>query len=71
MADDILDTYASLDEVSARLEIHIESARRLARQGKLRARRLGNQWLVARSVLDQFAQEYNPRPGRRWYPSHT
>ena len=52
MANEILDNYVGMDEVSRRLGIHIESARRLARQGKLEAQRVGNKWLVRKDVLD-------------------
>jgi excisionase family DNA binding protein len=65
MAHEILENYIGMDEVSRRLSIHIESARRLARQGKLPAQRLGNKWLVHKDELEKFARRYNPRRGRR------
>lgn len=65
MADEILDNYFGMDEVSLRLAIHIESARRLVRQGKLPAVRVGNKWLVRKDALEEFAQQYDPRRGRR------
>ncbi len=51
--------------VRHRLSIHLESARRLARQGKLVALRVGNKWLVRKDVLEEFAQHYDPRRGRK------
>jgi excisionase family DNA binding protein len=65
MTDEILDNYVGMEEVSLRLSIHLESARRLARRGKLPASRVGNKWLVRKDVLEEFAQRYNPRRGRR------
>jgi excisionase family DNA binding protein len=65
MANEILENYIGMDEVSRRLSIHIESARRLARQGKLPAQRLGNKWLVHKDELEEFARRYNPSRGRR------
>ena len=65
MNDEILDNYLGMDEVSRRLGIHVESARRLARQEKLQAVRVGNKWLVRRDILEEFAQRYDPRRGRR------
>ena len=65
MANEILENYVGMDEVSRRLSIHIESARRLARQGKLPAQRLGNKWLVHKDELEEFARQYNPSRGRR------
>jgi excisionase family DNA binding protein len=65
MANEILENYLGMDEVSRRLSIHIESARRLARQGKLPALRVGNKWLVHKDELEEFARRYNPRRGRR------
>ncbi|MBN1874407.1 MAG: helix-turn-helix domain-containing protein [Anaerolineae bacterium] len=63
--DEILENYAGIDEISRALSIHAESARRLIRQGKLRGQRVGNKWLVHRSVLAEFAETYNSHPGRR------
>lgn len=65
MNDEILENYLGMEEVSRRLGIHVESARRLARQGKLQAVRVGNKWLVRRDILEAFAQRYDPRRGRR------
>ena len=65
MNDEILENYLGMDEVGRRLSIHVESARRLVRQGKLPAVRVGNKWLVRKDLLEEFAQKYDPRRGRR------
>lgn len=46
MAHKTLDNYVGVEEVSRCLSNHVESARRLARQGKLPAFRVGSKWLV-------------------------
>lgn len=52
--------YATADEVADKLGIHLESARRLIRQGDIPARRWGKLWLIKRTDLDQFAAGYAP-----------
>jgi excisionase family DNA binding protein len=63
--EDLLLSYADVNEVSRRLNIHPESVRRLIRDGKLPAIKFGNKWLVEKSVLDQFASGYDGRPGNK------
>jgi excisionase family DNA binding protein len=63
--DELLDNYAGVEIVSKRLNIHPESVRRLIRQGKLPAIKFGNKWLVEKSVLEQYASRYDPRPGNK------
>ncbi len=63
--EDLLENYAGVSEVSDRLNIHPESVRRLIRQGKLPAIKFGNKWLVEKTMLDQFASRYDPRPGNK------
>jgi excisionase family DNA binding protein len=63
--EDLLFSYADVNEVSRRLNIHPESVRRLIRDGKLPAIKFGNKWLVEKSVLDQFASGYDGRPGNK------
>lgn len=63
--DSLLDNYAGVDTVAARLQIHPESVRRLIRQGKLPAIKFGNKWLVEKVVLEQYASHYDPRPGNK------
>ena len=62
---ELLESYAGVDEVAERLRIHPESVRRLIRQGKLPAIKFGNKWLVEKSSLEQFAGHYDPRPGNK------
>lgn len=61
----LLDSYVSVEEVAGRLNIHIESARRLIRLGKLPGIKFGNKWLVERFELEQYASYYDPRPGNK------
>ena len=63
--DNLLDNYAGVLDVSKRLNIHPESVRRLIRQGKLPAIKFGNQWLVDKGTLEQYASRYDPRPGNK------
>ena len=63
--EDLLDNYAGVAEVAKRLNIHPESVRRLIRKGKLPAIKFGNKWLVEKSVLEQYASRYDPRPGNK------
>jgi excisionase family DNA binding protein len=62
---DTLDNYVTVAEAAERLNIHPESVRRLIRGGKLPARKLANTWLIERTTLEQFASNYDPRPGRK------
>ena len=62
---ELLENYAGVDEVADRLNIHPESVRRLIRQGKLPAIKFGNKWLVEKSLLEQCAGHYDPRPGNK------
>ncbi len=59
------DDYVTVAEVAERLNIHPESVRRLIRNRKLPARKFANTWLVKRTVLEQFASAYDPRPGKK------
>jgi excisionase family DNA binding protein len=63
--EELLENYAGVEEVGRRLNIHPESVRRLIRQGKLPAIKFGNQWLVEKATLEQFASHYDPRPGHK------
>ena len=62
---ELLETYAGVNEIATRLNIHPESVRRLIRQGKLPAIKFGNKWLVEKGALEQFASRYDPRPGNK------
>ena len=63
--DELLSSYAGVNDVAKRLNVHPESVRRLIRQGKLPAIKFGNKWLVETSTLEQFASRYDPRPGNK------
>lgn len=62
---DSFEDYVTVQDVADRLNIHPESVRRLIRNKKLLARKFGNTWLVKRSILEQFASHYDPRPGKK------
>jgi excisionase family DNA binding protein len=62
---DSFEDYVTVAEASRRLNIHPESVRRLIRGGKLPARKLANTWLIDKTTLEQFASNYDPRPGRK------
>ncbi len=59
------ENYVTVAEASRRLNIHPESVRRLIRAGKLPARKFANTWLIEKTTLEQFASNYDPRPGRK------
>ncbi len=59
------DAYMDVEAAGARLHIHPESVKRLIRQGKLPALKVGNKWFVERDFLEQFALRYDPRPGHK------
>lgn len=64
IADELEEKYADVLEVSDRLDIHPESARRLIREGRIPgAFKFSNKWLVERDKLEQFALTYEGRPG--------
>ncbi len=54
-----------VDEVADALGIHPESVRRLIREGRLNAVKLGNMWLVSRAYLASYAGTYCSEPGNR------
>jgi excisionase family DNA binding protein len=62
---DSFEDYVTVQDVADRLNIHPESVRRLIRNKKLIARKFGNTWLVKRDNLEQFASNYDPRPGKK------
>lgn len=59
------DRFVDVLEAGQRLDIHPESVRRLIRQGKLPAYKYANKWLIERDVLEQFALNYDGRPGAK------
>lgn len=60
-----LENYVTVSEAARRLNIHPESVRRLIRSGKLPARKFANTWLIEQNTLEQFANHYDPRPGKK------
>lgn len=65
MSENSFENYVTVAEAAKRLNIHPESVRRLIRGGKLPARKFANTWLIERTTLDQFASNYDPRPGKK------
>lgn len=55
--------YCTVEEAAERLKVHPESVRRLLREGKLKATKIGNRWLLHRAYVEQYARGYDPRPG--------
>ena len=45
------------DEVADLLNLHVKTIRRYVRDGRLKARRIGNEYRIARADLDAFAGE--------------
>lgn len=62
---DSFENFVTVAEAASRLNIHQESVRRLIRSGKLPARKFANTWLIEKTTLEQFASNYDPRPGRK------
>jgi len=66
--------YLTIVEVAERLGIHATSVRRLLMQGHLRAVKPWQSpvapWLFEQAAIEQFAQSYHPRPGRKDYDSY-
>ena len=60
-----LDNYVTVSDAAKRLNIHPESVRRLIRGGKLPARKFANTWLIEQATLEQYASNYDPRPGKK------
>lgn len=65
MTENHFDSYVTVAEAARRLNIHPESVRRLIRGGKLPASKFANAWLIEKTTLEQFASNYDPRPGRK------
>lgn len=60
---ELTDAYCGIEEAAETLRVHPESVRRIIRNGRLRASKLGGKWFVNRVYLQQYARSYNPRPG--------
>jgi excisionase family DNA binding protein len=48
------------DEVAGLLNLHVKTIRRYVRDGRLKGRRIGKEYRIARADLDQFAGETRP-----------
>jgi len=60
-----LDGYVTANEAADRLKVHLETVKRLCRQGDLPAVKLHNTWIITRDSLDVFAGTYDSRRGRK------
>ena len=60
----LFNTYISSSEAAKRLGIHPMSIQQLCRDGKLKAEKIANRWLIRREDLDEFAKIYVPTVGR-------
>ena len=47
----------TIDDVSAYLQLHPLTVRRLARAGEIPAMKIGRQWRVQRELLDRWLEE--------------
>jgi excisionase family DNA binding protein len=45
----------TVDEVAGRLNLHVKTVRRFIREGRLPAKRIGKEYRITRSALDEFA----------------
>jgi len=52
----------TVDEVAERLNLHVKTVRRYIQQGKLPAKRIGKEYRITRSALDDFAGTTPPEP---------
>jgi excisionase family DNA binding protein len=50
----------TVHEVAERLDLHVKTVRRLIGQGKLRAKRIGKEYRITRTALDDFAGTTQP-----------
>ena len=48
------------DQVAELLNLHVKTIRRYVRDGRLKARRIGKEYRIARADLDDFAGETRP-----------
>jgi excisionase family DNA binding protein len=52
--------FYTADEVASVLNLHVKTIRRYVRDGRLKARRIGKEYRIARADLDAFAGEAAP-----------
>lgn len=60
----LLDDYLSVVETAQVLRIHPGTVKRFCREGRLRAKKLHNTWLIPWDIVDAFSEEYEGRRGR-------
>lgn len=46
--------FYTIEEVAEKLRMHPESVRRLIRQGKIKASKGGNKWLISPNDLEKY-----------------
>ena len=62
----VLHDYLSVVEAADVLGVHWETVKRLCREGRIRAEKVHNKWLIHKHDLKRFAVTYNdPRRGKR------
>ena len=57
-------TYIPSSEAARLLGIHPMSIQQICRDGKLKAEKITNRWLIRREDLEAFAKTYVPKVGR-------
>lgn len=58
-----LDELISLSEASEFCGLSSDHLRRLAEQGKLKAKKIGRNWVTSRAAIEEYLEKRNP-PGR-------
>jgi len=59
-----MEGYVTVDEAARRLGRSIEQVRRYLREGRLRGQRIGGQWFVEESALDEWRAGRTRSPAR-------
>ena len=60
----MFENYVDVIEAAKILDVHPETVKRLIREGKLTATKLGNKWIMERDRLQMFANTYDRSRGR-------
>lgn len=55
MNDAVSKQLYTVDEVAERLNLHVKTVRRIIREGRLPAKRIGKEYRITRAALDDFA----------------
>ncbi len=61
--------YWTLEEVAAHARMHLDTARRYVREGRLKATRIGKRYLVGQSDLEAFMKNPPPPPPKQAAPA--